>query len=341
MSTRLTPPRKLLPLFLSAVLLAGIASFGRAADTKEERPAALDKPAPESLDDLKAIQKQVHKVVDKMVECTVNLQVGKAQGSGVIISEDGYVLTAGHVSAEPDKEIVVVLADGKAVKGKTLGVNNGIDSGLIKIAEPGKYPFAEMGVSSELKKGQWCIVTGHPGGLVKGRSPVVRLGRVLDANDRFVRTDCTLVGGDSGGPLWDLDGKVIGINSRIGGSIAANIHVPVDTFYDTWDRLSKSESWGGGLINGMFGGTGSTPDLGFRVDLMGKEARICRIAKDSPAEKAGLKVGDVVKKFGEDALTCPADVLPRLRKAHPGDEVTLEVQREKETLNLKAVVGKR
>src|SRR4029077_15044098 len=77
-----------------------------------------------------------------------------------------------------------------------------------------------------------------------GRPPVVRVGRILETTPKYLRTDCTLVGGDSGGPLFDMNGKVIGIHSRIGGSISFNIHVPVDTYAETWEKLAASEVWG-------------------------------------------------------------------------------------------------
>src|SRR5205807_1727365 len=97
--------------------------------------------------------------------------------------------------------------------------------------------------SADLKKGQWVITVGHPGGFRPDRSPPVRLGRVIESTKSLVRTDCTIVGGDSGGPLFDMTGKVVGIHSRIGAPLSANIHVPVDTYRDTWDRLVKGEVW--------------------------------------------------------------------------------------------------
>src|SRR5262249_56787918 len=106
---------------------------------------------------------------------------------------------------------------------------------MIKIPETGQYPHVEMGDSKSLQKGQWVVSLGQPGGFVPGRSPVLRLGRVINSTDSLIQTDCTLVGGDSGGPLFDLDGKVIGIHSRIGERISFNIHVPVATYRDEWD----------------------------------------------------------------------------------------------------------
>src|SRR5262249_9497642 len=157
------------------------------ATQEKLRLAALEKPAPENLEDLKAIQAQVHDVVEKVLPCTVGVRVGGASGSGVIIHEDGYVLTAGHVSGQPDREATLLLSDGRRVKGKTLGANRDIDSGLIKITEGGKWPFVEMGQSAELKRGQWCVATGHPRGYIPNRPPPVRLGRVLDATNRLIR----------------------------------------------------------------------------------------------------------------------------------------------------------
>src|SRR5262249_60443961 len=92
----------------------------------------------------------------------VNVKIGMGQGSGVIVSADGYILTAGHVSGPPNRTVEISLADGRKVKGKTLGVNRSIDSGMIKIISEGKWPHVELGDSGALKKGQWCLAVGHP-----------------------------------------------------------------------------------------------------------------------------------------------------------------------------------
>jgi serine protease Do len=207
-------------------------------------PPVFSRPQPESIDDLKAIEKQVETILPKITPAVVGVSFGAKQGSGVIVSKDGKVLTAGHVSGAPGGQAQVIFPDGKRVKAKALGQNKGIDSGMLQITEPGEYPYVDLGKSSGLKWGQWVLALGHPGGFKANRTPVVRVGRVLFASDYFIRTDCTLVGGDSGGPLFDMNGRVIGIHSRIGGTISENMHVPVDTFRQTWERLAKGESWG-------------------------------------------------------------------------------------------------
>jgi serine protease Do len=299
----------------------------------DEIPAS-DKPAPDSVEDLKAIQKQVKKTLEKVMPSVVGVRVGNSSGSGVIVTKDGYVLTAGHVSGPPNREVVIVFADGKTVKAKSLGGNHGVDSGLIKISEEGDWPTAEMGNSADLRKGQWCITIGHPGGPRKERTPPVRLGRILEMNDKLIRTDCTLVGGDSGGPLFDIEGKVIGIHSRIGDQITQNIHVPVDVFRDGWDRMVKAEVWG-------IPGTGNAAYMGVVTEPEGKECKILEVAKDSPAEKAGLKVDDVVLKFDGKKVEKGDQLVSMVSKKKPGEEVSLEVRRGEETITLKVKLGKR
>ncbi len=302
-------------------------------------PAVFDKTAPEGVEDLKTIQEHVRKILDKVIPCTVGVKIGSAQGSGVIVSKDGLVLTAGHVSGTPGKDCVLVLPDGKTVKAKTLGCNRGIDSGMIKILEEKEWPFLEMGKSADLKPGQWCIATGHPGGYKAGRSPVVRLGRILNAGKSALTTDCTLVGGDSGGPLFDMQGRVIGIHSRIGGSITANVHVPVDTYRETWDRLVKGENIGSGPAAGI--PTTNDAWLGVQADLDAKNCTISQVVKDSPAEKAGLRPNDVVLKFDGQKIETFDDLAGLIRKKKVGDEVTLEVKRGDGTMTLKVTLAKR
>jgi serine protease Do len=312
------------------VLSAGLVFAEPATKAIPAPPPAVTKALPESIDDLKAVQKQVREVIDKVIPCTVCLQVGGASGSGVIVSEDGLILTAGHVSGDPGRKITVILHDGRRVNGITLGRWSLIDSGMAQITSDGTWPYAELGNSKDLKAGQWCIATGHPGGIKRDRPPVVRVGRIGFRDDTMVQSDCTLVGGDSGGPLFDMTGKVIGIHSRIGNPLTANIHVPVDTYRDTWDQLVKSEK------------IGETPVwLGVKADIDAKNCKLGEITKDSPAEKAGLKAGDVITRFAGKDVTSYQDMVKLLQKQKPGDEVALELKRGDETKELRLTLGKR
>ena len=333
----MTPRHIFRSLSASLAILLVLPAIGTAAapapDAKATKeaplPAALDKPAPENVGDLKAIQEQIKKVVAKVIPCTVNIRDSGGQGSGVIVSEDGYVLTAGHVSREANRDVVVTLSDGRKLKAKTVGANHYIDSGMVKITEAGKWPHVDLGKSADLKKGQWVITTGHPGGWKEGRGVVVRLGRVLQNTSELIRTDCTIVGGDSGGPLFDMTGKVVGIHSRIAFSLASNIHVPVDTYRATWDRLVKGDVWGNAWV-------GFQPDNKTKA----KGCRVEEVRKDSPAEKGGLKPDDLITKFNGQKIESLDDFGSRMREVNIGAEVALEVKRGEETLSLKVKVAK-
>ena len=298
-------------------------------------PPSLTKLLPESLDDLRAIQEQTKKVLEKVIPCTVGVQIGGAAGSGVIVSKDGYVLTAGHVSGKPGQKCTIILHDGTKLAGKSLGRNENIDSGMFKITAEGEWPFVEMGKSSELKTGQWCIATGHPNGYEKGRPPVVRLGRVLSLDKTSITTDCSLVGGDSGGPLFDLHGKVMAIHSRIGRSIHANVHVPSDVYRDSWDKLAKGDEIVpmAPIVIAAYFGVGQDEDS--------KECKLARVTEGSPAEKAGLKAGDIITKFDGKTIKNYDDLLDVLKKKKPGEEVEVIVDREGEIATLTVKLDKR
>lgn len=331
-------PSKFRGYFLATALLFVSLSFAQAQPTaKSDQNSALDlnkilkKTIPESVEELRLIQANVQQLVKKVSAAVVGVRIGAGQGSGVIISEDGYVLTAAHVSGAPNRNVTLIMPDGRKVRGKTLGYNKRVDGGLIKIEEKGKWPHIEMGTSTDLKRGDWCVAIGHPGGYRTGRTPVVRLGRVLDNFQNLIRTDCTLVGGDSGGPLFDMTGKVIGIHSRIGPSISYNIHVPVDTYKQDWDRLVMGEELP----------SSTRPYLGVQGDPDSKVCKILMVYPDSPAAAAGLKENDVVLSFDGTKIGTFEDLVNQVSRRRPGQSVNLEVRRGDETITLNLKIGKR
>jgi serine protease Do len=289
--------------------------------------------SPMGLADLRAMQTHVQKLTEQIQKCTVGVEVGAAQGSGVIITKDGYVLTAAHVAGKPNRDVTFTLPDGRRLQGKTLGLNRTMDAGLMKITDPGEYTFAEMGRSDTLKLGQWCLATGHPGGYQSDRAPVLRLGRVILLDGEAITTDCTLVGGDSGGPLFDMDGRVIGINSRISQAIASNMHVPVSTYRTDWERLNKSEAWGHY--------PGQAPYIGVRGEEGTTNAKIAGVTPDSPGQKAGLQAGDIVLKFDGAQLSDFQSLSDAVKERMPGDEIALEVQRGDKIIQLEVKLGKK
>lgn len=313
-------------------VLPPVPALGAALSTDARLQKIFAGGVPQSTADLKAMQDRVHKLAEKLTAVTVGVRLPNGMGSGVIISEDGYVMTAGHVVDRPGKEVTILLPDGKKLNGITLGADYGIDAGLIKITDKGKWPFAPLGDSSRLKTGQWCIATGHPGGFEKQRTPPLRLGRILEVSSKMIVTDCPLVGGDSGGPLFDTDGRVIGINSRIGNELHSNIHVPAATYRDTWQRLVKSESWGGRRPNGPF--------IGAIADRSAATATIGDVVEGSPADEAGLKAGDVVLSFAGTPTPTFEALIEAVSKKDPGDRAKLEINRDGQKLDLDVIIGR-
>ena len=336
--------RKLARHMILAAVLFGAAGVGYrvAADDAVTTPkqAIADSlqrvfagAAPTGLADLKGMQSQIQGLTEQLTKCTVGVEVRNAQGSGVIISKDGYVLTAAHVAGEPNRDVTFFFSDGRKIAGKTLGLCRSIDAGLMKITEPGEHSCAEMALAP-VKEGQWCLAMGHPGGYQTERGAVLRLGRVVWLNDRdkTITTNCTLVGGDSGGPLFDLEGHVIGINSRIGERLTANMHVQVSAYKENWDRLEKGEAWGHQLGRKPYLGVGGTQDT--------PDAKITRVSPGSPAERAGLMVGDVVLQLGSKEITDFNSLVDAVDAQEPprrrgGRQITLKVRRGDETMELK------
>lgn len=297
--------------------------------SSESLPEAFSKPAPEGVEDLRAIESHVRTLIQKLRDCTVGVQIGPAQGSGVIVTADGYILTAAHVSGRPGRRAEIVMPDGRRVAATTLGRDDTVDAGLMKIDEEGDWPHTGMAEADSVHTGDWCLATGHPGGFHEGRDPVFRLGRVIFASRRVIQTDCELVGGDSGGPLFDMHGRVIGINSRIGEETELNFHVPIDAFESNWDRLAAGESFRS-HSGALLGVSGRPHDLGLEIT---------QVYEDEPAADAGVQVGDILVTFSSRKVRDIEQLTELVGRQPPGREVTLQLMRDGESIELKVKLG--
>jgi serine protease Do len=277
---------------------------------------------------LKEIQAKISSVAANNMDACVAISDGVGFGSGVIISPEGLVLTAGHVMASEDEgQYQIILPSGKTVAAKALGKNLDTDAGMVQITDPGPWPFIEINRSSNLKRGDWVVSLGHSGGFELGRNPPVRSGRILGRNRSQILTDAVLIGGDSGGPLFDLDGKLIGIHSSIGDSIAENRHVSMNVFVRDWDRLKRGDSWG------------RLPDLnesdqqkrrgliGVRLNLNAPNALIRAVDQGMPASEAGVKVGDVVTQFDSVKIANGRQLIDLIKQKFAGDVCPMTVLR--------------
>lgn len=205
-----------------------------------------DKPVPENLEDLLAIQSAISTALPRSSAATVAIEIADGSGTGVIVSPDGLILTAAHVSGAPGKKVEVIMHDGKRTNAITLGLDSESDAAMIRITDPGTWPFVEIDKSKSCKLGDWVFALGHPGGFDHERGLVMRPGRIVRITDQSLQSDCILIGGDSGGPLFDLSGRLIAIHSRVGPQLVVNMHVDIDTFLNIWEALLNSEFLGDG-----------------------------------------------------------------------------------------------
>ncbi|XZE55305.1 S1C family serine protease [Planctomycetaceae bacterium SH139] len=310
----------------------GITFVAAPADLKPVMQGAV----PDELTVLSLMEAQQRRVTELAAACTVSVQIGRSQGCGVIVTDDGYVLTAAHVAMRTQKDATLTLSDGRRVPAKTLGLNRPVDAGLIKITsdtDNGKpWPHASLGTSKNLKPGMWCIAMGHPGGYEDTRGVVARVGRILAVRDDALVTDCALIGGDSGGPLFDLQGKLIGVHSRIGNDVADNLHVPVDHYDTSWKRLVRGEAWG--FLPGF------RPVLGVSGSSRGDAAEILDVVPGSPASRGGIRPGDVIQRFGEEVISDFASLQAAVAETMPGERIDVRVKRGDEALWLTLEIGR-
>jgi serine protease Do len=220
-----------------------------------------------------------------------------------------------------------------------LGLNEKSDAGMMQITEPGDYPFVAIAANDSLTTGQWCLAAGFPGRRPTDGRPTLRLGRVLFASHSIVGTDCALIGGDSGGPLFNLAGEVVAIHSRIGARLTTNLHVPVALFRESWQQLIDGE------VIGDLGPVADPPNSDLRpmIGVTGNPDQTpCTIASvfvNSPAERAGIRAGDVIEKLAGRPVAQFRHLAWILHDMVPGQTVTFLVKRGEESLEFDVVLG--
>ena len=266
-------------------------------------------------------------------------------GSGFIISADGYLLTNHHVIEGAD-EINVRLKDRREFKAKLIGSDQQSDVALLKIAATG-LPAATLGDSSKLKPGQWVIAIGSPYNLDFSVTAgiVSAVGRNLGDQQRyvpFIQNDVAINRGNSGGPLFNLAGEVVGINSQIfsntGGSIGLSFAIPIDYANKVVAQLKAK----GKVARGY---------LGVRLDAVSADvakalglpriagALVTQVDKGTPAAKAGLKLQDVIVRFQDQNIEWSGDLPPMVGATPPGTRVMLGVVRNGSAVEIPIVIG--
>jgi len=272
-------------------------------------------------------------------------QKQRSLGSGFVIDNAGYIVTNRHVVNGAD-DIDVQFSNGKAYKAKLVGEDTKTDVAVLKIKPEGRLPTVPLGDSSKLQVGDWVIAVGNPfglehtvtAGIVSARDRVIGAGPY----DDFIQTDASINPGNSGGPLFDQHGKVIGIATAIfsqsGGNIGIGFATPINLARQVVDQLRTT----GKVVRGRLG-VGIQPlgrDLRQALGLGDLEgALVADVQRDSPAEKAGLKRGDVVIALNGKAVVEPGALSREIAMMKPGTEVQLRINRDGKERDLSVRIG--
>jgi serine protease Do len=272
------------------------------------------------------------------------LPPSRGQGSGFIISSDGYILTNTHVIDHVD-EVTVKLPDMREFRAKVIGSDSRTDVALIKINAEG-LPRVTLGNPDKLRVGEWVLAIGAPFGFENSVTAgiVSAIGRSLPRENYvpFIQTDVAVNPGNSGGPLFNMKGEVVGMNSQIisrsGGYMGLSFAIPIDVAMDVAEQLKTNGSVSRGRLGVVV--QQITPDLAEAFGLKKAEgALVADVEEGSPADKAGVKVSDIILKYNGRPVAGSVD-LPRMVGAtKPGSRASLSVWRKKAMHEIPVTVG--
>ena len=276
----------------------------------------------------------------------------QGQGSGVIVSNDGYILTNNHV-VEDASEVTVSLQGGRVLEAKVVGTDPQTDVAVLKVESKEELPFAVLADSDQIEVGDVVFAIGNPLGVgqtvtmgivsAKGRDG---LGMIEDGFENFIQTDASINQGNSGGALVDAQGRLIGINTliltdgRSSGNIGIGFAIPTVLAHNVMVSLVEE-----GSVSRGFLGVGIQPLDSDLVEAMGlsdtKGALVNHVIPGSPADEAGLQVGDVVVKIIEDEVQSASDLRLKIAAKSPGSSVELTVYRDEKYFKTDVVLGER
>ena len=265
-------------------------------------------------------------------------------GSGFIISSDGYILTNNHVVDHADK-VTVRLQDRRTLTAKVIGTDPTYDIAVLKVDAGGALPAVSLGDSRSLKPGQWVLAIGSPFGFdyTVTQGIVSAVGRNLGQRDQpytsFIQTDVPINRGNSGGPLFDLQGRVVGVNSQIysntGDYLGVSFSIPIDVAMNAVQQIKSKGYVSRGQLGVTMGPVSDDMVKAFKLDS-GAGAAVVDVNPDSGAAKAGIQPGDIILSYNGQPLQQAADLPPLVGMTRPGSKVPVEILRngKKQTLDV-------
>jgi serine protease Do len=272
-------------------------------------------------------------------------QRSEALGSGFVISEDGYIVTNNHVIEGAD-EIEIEFFSGERMKAKLVGTDPKTDIALLKVESDKPLPFVSFGNSDLMRVGDWVMAMGNPlgQGFSVSAGIVSARGRELSGTyDDFIQTDAAINRGNSGGPLFNMDGQVIGVNTAIlspnGGSIGIGFSMSANVVTKVVDQLKEfgetRRGWLGVRIQDM------TPEIAESMGLADAKGALVTDVPEGPAQAAGIQSGDVITRFAGEEVGDAGDLTRRVADAPIGEAVPVIVLRAGKTETLAVTLGRR
>jgi len=268
----------------------------------------------------------------------------RAQGSGFIVSPDGIIMTNAHVVKDA-KEVTVKLTDRREYRAKVLGADTKTDIAVLKI-DAKNLPTLALGNTKDLKVGEWVLAIGSPFGFESTVTAgvVSAKGRSLpdDSYVPFIQTDVAVNPGNSGGPLLNTRGEVVGINSQIysrsGGYQGVSFAIPIDVAVQVKDQIVATGKATHARLGVAVQEVNQAFADSFKLDKP-EGALVSNIEKGGPGDKAGLKAGDVIRKVDEQPIVSSGDLPAVIGQMTPGKKVTIELWRQGERQEISARLG--
>jgi serine protease Do len=274
-------------------------------------------------------------------------QAHTSLGSGFIISSDGYILTNNHVVDHADT-VTVRLQDRRTLTAKVVGTDPTYDIALLKVDAGGSLPTVSVGDSRLLKPGQWVLAIGSPFGFdyTVTQGIVSAVGRSLGAGDQpstsFIQTDVPINRGNSGGPLFNLQGQVVGINSQIysdtGGYQGVAFSIPIDVAMNVVEQLKTKGYVTRGELGVMIKPVDDDVVKALKLDSA-KGAIVVNVSQGSAAQKAGLQAGDIILAFNDHPVQQGSDLPPMVAMTKPGTTVPVQIMRDGHQQTVQVTIG--
>ena len=313
---------------LADKLIGGVVNISTSQKVAQKRPTLPRPKAPEG----SPFQDFFDELFPDQKDGNDTPRTVQSQGSGFVIDASGIIVTNNHVISDAD-EIVANFSDGTKLDAELVGRDPKTDLAVLRVKPEKPLTVVKFGDSDKARVGDWVMAIGNPFGF--GRTVtlgiVSAIGRDINSGpyDNYIQTDASINKGNSGGPLFNMDGEVIGINSRIGEDTSFNLHVPVSVYEKGWDELVASKTFN--IHSGAY--------LGVQGEEVAQGVRLTKIWPDEPAARAGMQTGDILLTFEGVPVESMDDLIEFVGEIEPGSSVIITLLRDGKVIEVEPRLG--